>query len=211
MSVNLIILMGRLTRDAEVVATQGGTLTAKYGLAVDKSYKREGEDTADFFNCVAFSKNAEFAQNYLKKGTKVVVQGSVSTGSYTNKDGQKVKTFDVIVARQDFAESKAASQQNGATAPQAMPPQMPNQAMPPQAPQMPANGVQMQQPNNYPPNMQTGQYGAYTAPQGYPQYQQAPPQMPPQYQQPVQQVQQQPVTPEFMQIPPGTEDELPFV
>ena len=105
---NKVILMGRLTRDPEVRAS-ANTATARYSLAVDRRFKREGDPTADFINCVAFGKSAEFAEKYFKKGTKVLVTGRIQTGSYTNKDGQKVYTTDVIVEDQEFAESKAAS------------------------------------------------------------------------------------------------------
>ena len=107
---NKVILMGRLTRDPEVRASaSGSTATARYSLAVDRRFNRDGDPTADFINCVAFGKTAEFAEKYFKKGTKVLVTGRIQTGSYTNKDGQKVYTTDVIVEEQEFAESKAAS------------------------------------------------------------------------------------------------------
>ena len=106
--------MGRLTRDAEIRSSQGGnpTTIARYTLAVDRRFKRDGDQTADFINCIAFGKSAEFAEKYFHKGTKVVVTGRIQTGSYTNKDGQKVYTTDVVVEDQEFAESKATSQQN---------------------------------------------------------------------------------------------------
>ena len=105
---NKVILMGRLTRDPEVRYTQGDNAMAiaRYSLAVDRRFKRDGELDADFINCVAFGKSGEFAEKYLKKGTKVAVVGSIQTGSYTNKDGQKVYTTDVVVEEQEFAESK---------------------------------------------------------------------------------------------------------
>ena len=109
---NKVILMGRLTRDPEVRYSQGenSTAIARYSLAVDHRFKREGdEQTADFINCVAFGKAAEFAEKYLHKGTKIAVVGRIQTGSYTNKDGVKVYTTDVIVEEQEFAESKNAS------------------------------------------------------------------------------------------------------
>ena len=111
---NKVILMGRLTRDAEIRSSQGGnpTTIARYTLAVDRRFKRDGDQTADFINCIAFGKSAEFAEKYFHKGTKVVVTGRIQTGSYTNKDGQKVYTTDVVVEDQEFAESKATSQQN---------------------------------------------------------------------------------------------------
>ena len=112
---NKVILMGRLTRDPEVRYSQGesSTAVARYSLAVDRRFKRDGEPTADFFNCVAFGRNAEFAERYLRQGTKLVVCGRLQTGSYTNRDGVKVNTVDIVVEEQDFAESKAA----GAAAP----------------------------------------------------------------------------------------------
>lgn len=105
---NKVILMGRLTRDPEVRYTQGDNAMAiaRYSLAVDRRFKRDGEPDADFINCVAFGKSGEFAEKYLKKGTKVAVVGRIQTGSYTNKDGQKVYTTDVVVEEQEFAESK---------------------------------------------------------------------------------------------------------
>ena len=106
---NKVILMGRLTRDPEVRYTQGDNAMAiaRYSLAVDRRFKKDGdEQTADFINCIAFGKSGEFAEKYLKKGTKVAVVGRIQTGSYTNKDGQKVYTTDVVVEEQEFAESK---------------------------------------------------------------------------------------------------------
>ena len=85
---------------------------ARYSLAVDRRFKREGEPTADFLNCVAFGKNGEFAEKYLKKGIKINVTGHIQTGSYTNRDGQKVYTTDIVVDSSEFCESKATSQQN---------------------------------------------------------------------------------------------------
>lgn len=110
---NKVILMGRLTRDPEVRYSQGenATAIARYTIAVDRRYKKEGDASADFIGCVAFGKLGEFAEKYLRKGTKVVVTGRIQTGSYTNKDGQKVYTTDVVVEEHDFAESKAASSQ----------------------------------------------------------------------------------------------------
>ena len=91
---------------------------ARYSLAVDRRFKRDGEPDADFINCVAFGKSGEFAEKYLKKGTKVAVVGRIQTGSYTNKDGQKVYTTDVVVEEQEFAESKnSGSSDNNQSAP----------------------------------------------------------------------------------------------
>lgn len=106
---NKVILMGRLTRDPEVRYSQGDNsmAIARYSLAVDRRYKRDDdEQTADFINCVAFGKSGEFAEKYLHKGTKIAVVGRIQTGSFTNKDGQKVYTTDVVVEEQEFAESK---------------------------------------------------------------------------------------------------------
>lgn len=105
---NKVILLGRLTRDPEVRYTQGDNsmCIARYTLAVDRRFKREGQDSADFIPCIAFGKSGEFAEKYLKKGTKMAVTGRIQTGSYTNKDGVKVYTTDVVVEEQEFAESK---------------------------------------------------------------------------------------------------------
>lgn len=105
-------LMGRLTRDPETRG-EGTGLVARYTLAVDRRYqKKDGEKETDFINIVVFGKGAEFAQKYFKKGTKVVVVGRIQTGSYTNKDGQKVYTFDVVAEEQEFAESKNSGSGN---------------------------------------------------------------------------------------------------
>jgi single-strand DNA-binding protein len=105
---NKVLLMGRLTRDPDVRYTQGETpmAIARYTLAVDRRTKKDGEATADFISCVAFGRSGEFAEKYLKKGTKIAVEGRIQTGSYTNKDGVKVYTTDVIVEGHEFAESK---------------------------------------------------------------------------------------------------------
>lgn len=106
--------MGRLTKDPDVRYSQGEktTAVARYALAVDRKFKRDGEASADFINCIAFGKNGEFAEKYLRKGTKIVVVGRIQTGSYTNKDGQKVYTTDVVVEEHEFAESKKVSSEN---------------------------------------------------------------------------------------------------
>lgn len=111
---NKVILMGRLTRDPDIRhGQQEGSGVARYTLAVDRRFKKQGEDqTADFIPCVAFGRSADFADKWLKQGTKVVVTGRIQTGSYTNKDGVKVYTTDVIVEDQEFAESKKASSNN---------------------------------------------------------------------------------------------------
>ena len=106
---NKVILMGRLTRDPEVRYSQGANATAvaRYSLAVDRRFKREGEPTADFINCVSFGKTAEFAEKYFRQGLRISVSGRIQTGSYTNKDGIKVYTTEVVVEEQEFAESKS--------------------------------------------------------------------------------------------------------
>lgn len=105
---NVAILMGRITKDPETRYTQGKEPLAvtRYTLAVDRRYKRDGEPSADYIPCVAFGKGAEFAEKYLRKGTKIAVSGRIQTGSYTNKDGQKVYTTDVVIDRQEFCEKK---------------------------------------------------------------------------------------------------------
>lgn len=103
---NKVILMGRLTREPEVRNSQGGTAVARYTLAVDRIFKREGEPNTDFINCITFGKSAEFAEKYLKKGMRIAVSGRIQTGSYTNRDGVKVYTTDIIVEEHEFAERK---------------------------------------------------------------------------------------------------------
>ncbi len=108
---NKVILMGRLTREPEIRYSQGDNAMAiaRYTLAVNRRFKRDGEQAADFINCVSFGKIAEFAEKYLHQGTKIVVAGRIQTGSYTNKDNQKVYTTDVVIEECEFAESKSAS------------------------------------------------------------------------------------------------------
>lgn len=123
---NKVVLMGRLTRDPDVRYTQGDRplAVARYTLAVNRRFKRDNEPDADFINCVAFGRAGEFAEKYLKQGTKIVVSGRIQTGSYTNKDGIKVYTTDVIIEEQDFAESKAVAARNtAASVPQPSAPQ----------------------------------------------------------------------------------------
>lgn len=112
---NKVILMGRLTRDPEVRYSAGNNsmAVARYTLAVDRRFRRDGENNADFIGCVAFGKSAEFAEKYLRQGTKIIVTGRIQTGSYTNRDGQKVYTTGVVVEDQEFAESKAAASESG--------------------------------------------------------------------------------------------------
>jgi single-strand DNA-binding protein len=108
---NKVILLGRLTRNPEVRYTSGKDNTqlciARYTLAVDRNFKTEGQPSADFINCVAMGKNGEFAEKYLKQGTKIAIEGRIQTGSYTDKDGKKVYTTDVVVEKHEFCESKS--------------------------------------------------------------------------------------------------------
>jgi single-strand DNA-binding protein len=109
---NKVMLMGRLTRDPEVRYSQGESplAIARFSLAVERRFNRNNEEqTADFINCVSFGKTAEFAEKYYRKGTKIAIVGRIQTGSYTNKDGVKVYTTDVVVEEQEFAESKNSS------------------------------------------------------------------------------------------------------
>ena len=114
---NKVILIGRLTRDPEVRYSQGAEplAIARYTLAVDRRGRRDAnsDQTADFISCVAFGRNGEFAEKYLKQGTKIAVTGRIQTGSYTNKDGNKVYTTDVVVEEHEFVESKASSSEGG--------------------------------------------------------------------------------------------------
>lgn len=114
---NIVVLTGRITKDPEIRYTQSNEpmAIARFTLAVDRRYKKDGEQSADFISCVAFGKRAEFLEKYGKKGTKFNLDGSIQTGSYTNKDGQKVYTTDVIVNNIEFGESK------GTSAPQSAP------------------------------------------------------------------------------------------
>ena len=116
---NKVILMGRLARDPDVRVTQGEKpiKIARYTLAVDRRGRKNdnSEQTADFISCVTFEHGAEFVEKYLHQGIKIIINGRIQTGSYTNKDGQKIYTTDVIVEEQEFAESKAANAQKGST------------------------------------------------------------------------------------------------
>ena len=111
---NKVILMGRLTRDPDIrySAGENSTAVARYTLAVDRRFRRDGEQTADFISCVAFGRTAEFAEKYFHQGIRIVISGRIQTGSYTNRDGVKVYTTDVVVEEQEFAESKSASAEN---------------------------------------------------------------------------------------------------
>ncbi|MBR2188118.1 MAG: single-stranded DNA-binding protein [Eubacterium sp.] len=114
---NRVILMGRLTRDPDIRYSQGenGMEVARYTLAVDRRRRRDdNQQSADFISCVAFGRQAEFAEKYLRKGVKIVVSGRIQTGSYTNREGNRVYTTDVVIEDQEFAESKGASDANSA-------------------------------------------------------------------------------------------------
>lgn len=121
---NKVILMGRLTRDPDVRYSQGenATAVARFTLAVDRRFsRRDGENTADFIGCVAFGRQAEFAEKYFRQGIRIVVTGRIQTGSYTNREGNKVYTTDVVVEDQEFAESKAVSDSHIGRAPAGTP------------------------------------------------------------------------------------------
>ena len=115
---NRVVLMGRLTRDPEVRYSQdeNPTAVARYTVAVDRRFKRNNEPSADFIQCVVFGKSAEFAEKYFRQGMRISVSGRIQTGSYTNKDGQRVYTTDVVVEEQEFAESKSSAAANSGAA-----------------------------------------------------------------------------------------------
>lgn len=145
---NKVILMGRLTRDPDIRYSQNDSQisVARFTIAVDRRFKRDADQTADFISCVAFGRTAEFFRDYIKQGTKICVEGRIQTGSYTRQDGQKVYTTDVVVENAEFAESKAASS-GGAYHQQAPAYQQnqPRQAAPaPQAPVYPQAAPQYQ-------------------------------------------------------------------
>ena len=116
---NKVFLTGRLTKDPEVYhsTNNSGSTTAKYTLAVDRKFKQNNQPSADFIRCVTFAKGAEFAEKYLRKGTKIIVSGRIQTGSYTNRDGNKVYTTDVVVEQHEFCESRAESANNSGYSP----------------------------------------------------------------------------------------------
>ena len=120
---NKVILIGRLTRDPEIRYSQGANSSAigTFSIAVDRRFKRDGEPDADFFNCTAFGKQAEFVERYLKKGTKMVVVGRVQNDNYTNKEGQKVYSTRIMVDELEFAESKNAAGESSEYRPSARP------------------------------------------------------------------------------------------
>lgn len=111
---NKVILVGRLARDPEVRYPQDNEKAAvgRYTIAVDRRFKRDNEPTADFISCVAFGRAAEFAEKFFRRGMRVSISGRIQTGSYTNKDGVKVYTTDIVVEEQEFAENKGESNQN---------------------------------------------------------------------------------------------------
>ena len=130
---NKVILMGRLTRDPEVrySAGENALAIARYTLAVDRRFRRDGEASADFISCVSFGRTAEFAEKYFRQGLKIAVTGRIQTGSYTNKDGQKVYTTDVVVEENEFAESKRSDDNAPASsAPASMPRSRPGTRLP---------------------------------------------------------------------------------
>lgn len=197
---NNVTLMGRLTRDPDVRYTQGAeTMTiARYTLAVDRrrSSKGDQEQSADFINCVAFGKSAEFAEKYLTKGMKIAVRGRIQTGSYTNRDGQKIYTTEVVVDEHEFCESRGQM---------AVEPQADTTANSPYAANPVAQPAQPQMVQAQP--MQTAPVQPQMAPQQYQQmYQQA--FNPNQYQR---QPFPQPTPDGFVNIPDGVDDaSLPF-
>ena len=113
---NQINICGRLTRDPEMRSTSGTTI-ARYTVAVDRKFKQDGKPDADFFNCIAFGKSAEFAEKYFRQGTKIIVSGRMEQDNYTDKNGNKVYTWQLLVNDQEFAESKKAAEENGSAKP----------------------------------------------------------------------------------------------
>ena len=109
---NKVIMMGRLTKDPEIVNTTSGTTIARYNIAVDRKFKRDGDPDADFFQCTSFGKQAEFVEKYLTKGIKVVITGRVQNNNYTDKNGQKVYGTVILVEEIEFAESKKTGSEN---------------------------------------------------------------------------------------------------
>lgn len=114
---NKWIGIGRLCKEPEITTAQNGTIVAKYRLAVNRDFKRDGQPEADFLNCIAFGKGAEFAQKYLRKGVKIAVEGRIQTGSY-DKDGVRHYTTDIVVDRHEFCESKGSGENAPAAAPE---------------------------------------------------------------------------------------------
>ena len=114
---NVVVMMGRLTRDPDIRYSTGenASAIAHYRLAVDRRFKREGQPDADFFDCVVFGRGAEFAEKYLHQGTKIVISGRLQNDNYQGRDGQMVYRTQIVVDNQEFAESKAASQQSASS------------------------------------------------------------------------------------------------
>ena len=113
---NRVFIIGRIVRDPDT-RSNSTTTVCRFTVAADRSYKKDGEPTADFISCVAFGKTAEFISKYFSKGSKIVIEGEWRTGSYTNKDGQKVYTNDCVVNRVEFAESKKTESSNAPSVP----------------------------------------------------------------------------------------------
>ena len=113
---NNVILPGRLCADPEAKYDENGKPRTKYTLAVDRRFKRDGGPTADFIPCVTFGRNAEFAEEYLKKGMKIMVEGEIQTGSYKDKEGETIYTWNVIVSTHEFCESKKSQEENNTNA-----------------------------------------------------------------------------------------------
>lgn len=143
---NTVILIGRLTKDPEIkrVGTDNIVTIANYSLAVDRRFHKDGEQSADFFNCVCFGKAAEFAEKYLHKGMKIAINGRLQTNSYTNKEGHRVNTVEVLVENHEFCESKAHSSQANQQTQQSY--QAPQQQVPPQFTPPPQPQYQQYQP-----------------------------------------------------------------
>ncbi len=139
---NTVILMGRLTRDPEIRYSAGdsSSAVASFSLAVDRRFKRDGQPDADFFNCVAFGRQAEFTEKYLHKGIKMLVQGRLQNDNYQNRDGQMVYRNQIVVENMEFAESRAVSQQNAGSYSAPAAPQQTRQSAPVSAPDTSADG-----------------------------------------------------------------------
>ena len=118
---NSVQLVGRLTRDPDVRYSEGGSTVARFTLAIDRRFKKEGGDSADFISCVAFGKTAEFLEKWFRKGQRLGLIGRIQTGSYTNQEGNKVYTTDVVAENVEFVESKNAAGGGGDTGVGAMP------------------------------------------------------------------------------------------
>lgn len=119
---NKVILIGRLTADPEIRATQSGKTVASYRLAVDRAFKSEGQPEADFINCIAFGKGAEFAEKFLHKGMKIALEGRIQTRNYDDRDGKKVYVTEIIVEHHEFCESKRSSDSGSYSGSYATPP-----------------------------------------------------------------------------------------